>query len=177
MNPDEEFLSASTTLAQLHATTEDAAWTASPFNWIRTIPSSSSRGATAARLVETWLRGLGFKVAPATNSNADRVVNGHPVEIKFSTRWAHGGYVFQQIRDQAYEFALLVGVSPLQAHGWSVPKSVLQQHVIGVTGQHGGKGGKDTAWIRFVPVNPPPWLRPYGGNLTVCAAVIRQQFT
>ena len=172
MDATAAFLQASDSVSQEYVGREDPAWDNSRFRWIRMIPSSRSRGAAAERLAEAWLVGLGFSVTRAGNSDADRIVNGHPVEIKFSTPWSGSEYAFQQLRDQDYEYALLLGVSPDAAHAWFVPKAALTQHVIGVTGQHGGRAGRDTAWIRFVPATPPSWLQLYGGTLTKAAEVI-----
>jgi hypothetical protein len=44
------------------------------------------------------------------------LINGHRVEIKFSTLWQEGIYNFQQIRDQNYEYAVCLGISPFEAH-------------------------------------------------------------
>ena len=33
------------------------------------------------------------------------------------------GYKFQQLRDQNYEFAICLGISPFSAHCWVLPKA------------------------------------------------------
>lgn len=71
--------------------------------------------------MESWLWHFGLEVAGPSNAGHDRLVAGHKVEIKFSTLWEQGDYVFQQLRNQDYEYALLLGVSPLTAHAWLVP--------------------------------------------------------
>lgn len=103
------------------------------------------------------------------NSDADRVVETKRVEIKFSTLWAAGGYKFQQLRDQRYDLAICLGVSPLHAHCWVIPKEDVMrlwkvEHKI--SSQHGGEGGSDTAWIDVRPETPPSWLTKYGGLLS-----------
>ena len=118
------------------------------------------------QLVERWCLANGLDVARSPNSQADRVINGHRVEIKFSTRWKQGVYKFQQIRDQDYDQLVCLGVSPFDAHAWVIPKAVLHDHVIGQMGQHTGAGGQDTAWISFPTGAPLPWMREYGGQLS-----------
>jgi len=94
------------------------------------------------------------------------VLNGKRVEVKFSTLWESGVYTFQQIRDQNYEYAVFLGISPYEAHCWFVTKPLLRQYVIGHLPQHAGKAGSDTFWLTFQVDNPPDWLRPFGGTLS-----------
>jgi hypothetical protein len=70
--------------------------------------------------------------------------------------------VFQQIRDQSYEVACLLGLEPQRVHLWAVPKAVLWRNA---TGQHTGAAAHDTKWLRFPAVQPPDWLKVYGGTL------------
>ncbi len=63
----------------------------------------------------------GLAVERSRDSEADRVIAGVRVEIKFSTLWRdRGGYTFQQLRDQNYEVAVFLGISPFDAHCWVV---------------------------------------------------------
>jgi hypothetical protein len=73
-------------------------WEGSPFEWIRT-QSSRRRGKIGEQLLAGYLASRDFTVGPARTSDADRVVNGRLVEVKFSTLWESGIYKFQQIRD------------------------------------------------------------------------------
>lgn len=118
----------------------ESAWIGSPFAWIKTRPSRQV-GAIGEKIVAAILEIDGHSVARSPDSDADRVVDGHRLEIKFSTLWRNGGYKFQQIRDQNYEAAICFGVSPQEAHLWYFPKAVLYDYVIGHTGQHGGSTG------------------------------------
>jgi hypothetical protein len=93
------------------------------------------------------------------------VINGRKCEIKFSTLWEDSIYAFQQIRDQDYEFAIMLGISPHAAHGWVASKAELHDHPTDVRAQHGGEAGRDTKWLRFRPEAPPTWLRPAAGDL------------
>lgn len=146
-------------------------WAGSPFAWIRT-QKSRRVGKIGEQLVSGFLAARDFDIAHTSDSEADRLINGHRAEIKFSTLWEAGIYKFQQIRNQEYEFAVCLGVSPFDAHCWVLPKSILLQHVIGTLGQHGGAGGQDTAWISLAPNAAPVWMRPYGGRLAVAVEVL-----
>ncbi len=120
------------------------------------------RRATRGRLV----RAKGLGVVPTGDSQADRVINGKRTEIKFSTLWTGGDYVFQQIRDQNYDQLVLLGLSPFTVKCWVVPKAIVMGTVRdGLRGQHGGGAATETAWLRFRAAAPPAWLSAYGGTL------------
>ena len=145
---------------------ETDGWKDSPFAWIRCIPSRKV-GAFAEALLTEWLRANGFEVHPSPDKEADRIVYDKRVEIKFSTLWRGGFYKFQQIRDQRYDILMCLGVSPLAAHLWVIPKErVMQAWRDGqIQTQHGGRQGRDTAWMTVDPKNVPEWLSGFGGSL------------
>lgn len=151
-------------IAADYARPSDDPWNGSPFQWILGLPSRS-RGAVGEELVAGWCAAKGFDVVRSPDSQADRVIAGRRVEVKFSTLWKSGGFKFQQIRDQDYDFCFCLGVSPFDAQAWLLPKAVLHQYVIGHMGQHTGAGGQDTAWLGFQSHAPYPWMAPYGGRL------------
>ncbi|MBI4023095.1 hypothetical protein HY375_02950 [Candidatus Berkelbacteria bacterium] len=148
-------------------------WAGSPFAWIRSLPSRKV-GKIGEELVSGWTAAKGLDVTRSGDSEADRVINGKRVEIKFSTLWESGIYNFQQLRDQAYDYAICLGISPFSAHCWVIPKVALKQHVIGHTPQHGGATGKDTAWLQFPAEDPSPWLKRYGGRLAEALHVLKR---
>jgi hypothetical protein len=141
-------------------------WLGSPFRWIQTRPSRQ-KGAIGELLVAGWAATKGFDVTRATDSDADRVINGQRVEIKYSNLWADLGiYKFQQIRNQDYDYVFCLGLSPYAAHAWFIPKSELMyDRGTSLVPQHGGASGKDTRWLSFPANNPPDWLEPFGGTL------------
>jgi hypothetical protein len=74
-------------------------------------PTSRTRGAVGEKIVDQWLTMNGCTVCKAPHSGCDRVVNGVNMEVKFSTLWADGTYVFQQLRDQDYSIIPMCCVS------------------------------------------------------------------
>lgn len=144
---------------------ESLEWSRSPFGWIKARPSRQV-GKIGEQLVAGWCAAKDLSVGPSGDSEADRVIQGRRIEIKFSTLWASGQYKFQQIRDQDYDSLVCLGIAPFDARCWVIPKSVLYTHVIGHTPQHTGAGGTDTFWLSVVADDPPDWLSPYGGSLS-----------
>jgi hypothetical protein len=151
----------------------DDPWAGSPFAWIRTRPSRQV-GKIGEQLVAGWCAAKGLDVTRSSNSEADRIIAGKRVEIKFSTLWESGIYKFQQLRDQDYDFAVCLGISPFDAHCWVISKAVLCQYVIGHTPQHTGKGGTDTFWLSIQATAPPAWLKPCGGSLAAAYEIMRK---
>lgn len=148
-------------------------WAGSPFAWIKTRPSRQI-GKIGEQLVAGWAAAKGLDVLRTGDSDADRVVNGWRVEIKFSTLWTAGGYTFQQIRNQRYDLALFLGLSPFSASAWVVPKAVLMERPFraGLSSQHGGQAGTDTVWLQFQVTRPPAWLSEFGGTLAEAFALL-----
>jgi hypothetical protein len=112
--------------------------------------------------VKAWAEHEGIAVTPATDAGHDCRLNDVPVEVKFSTLWAGGDFVFQQIRDQSYEVVALLGIEPQAVRLWMVPKRELWARA---PGQHTGANALDTRWLRFEAADPPQWLEPFGGTL------------
>jgi len=148
-------------------------WTSSPFAWIKGLPSRQ-RGKIGEQLVAGWCAAKGFDVTHTGDSQADRLIQGCRVEIKFSTLWESGVYKFQQIRHQAYSHIVCLGLSPFDAHCWAIPKDLLLKMPKGVTHQHGGRAGTDTYWLSFKPSAPLEWLSQYGGTLSRAFEVIKR---
>ncbi len=146
---------------------QNAGWAGSPFAWIKTRPSRQV-GKIGEQLVAGWLAARGFNVTRSGDAEADRVVEDKRVEIKFSTLWEAGGYKFQQLRDQDYDFVVCLGVSPFDAHCWAIPKAEILRRwheTAGLTTQHGGARGSDTAWLAVELGGEPEWLAAFGGTM------------
>jgi hypothetical protein len=148
------------------------AWTDSPFEWVLRLPPGT-KGRLGKQLVFQWCALKGLAVDKSPDSDADLLINGHRVEVKFSTLWESGIYRFQQIRDQNYEYSICLGISPFSAHCWVISKAVLKNYVIGHTGQHTGSTSQETAWIFVDPQHPPEWIVPYGGSLEKAFVILK----
>lgn len=143
---------------------DDDPWLGSPFEWILHVPSRT-KGAIGEALVAGWAAAKGFDVLRSRNSDADRVIHGHRIEIKMSTLWRSGGFKFQQIRDQEYDYCLCIGIQPFDAQAWLLPKAVLRKYVFGHMGQHTGAAGTETSWLGFQNGQAFEWMEPYGSRL------------
>jgi hypothetical protein len=100
---------------------EYAAWKDSPFEWILKLPPGS-KGKLGKHLIYQWCALKGLAIDRSPDSEADMLINGHRVEVKFSTLWKTGVYKFQQIRNQNYEYSICLVVSPNEAHCWVISK-------------------------------------------------------
>lgn len=155
-------------LRQEYEGDDDAAWRSSPFGWIKARPSRQV-GTIGERLVAGWCATHDLNVSRSPDSDADRIVEGVRIEIKFSTIWKNGSYRFQQIRDQDYAILVCLGISPFDAHCWVFEKRDVMSGVgekEGLSNQHGGRAGSDTAWLQVVPGSVPPWMVGFGGRLS-----------
>ncbi|MGC1274524.1 MAG: hypothetical protein WBC44_12535 [Planctomycetaceae bacterium] len=173
-DPEVAALASISATLQIDYTGDDLAWTGSPFAWIKSRPSRQI-GAIGEKLVAGWLAVKGFNVSRSGDSDADRVIEEKRVEIKLSTLWRNGGYKFQQLRDQRYDFAICLGLSPFDAHCWVLPKDVILSRWRdrdGIFPQHGGAAGNDTAWLAVSPAIPPPWLEEFGDTLHRAVEII-----
>lgn len=166
VDPEVQALAAISVTLQADYAAEGLAWHGSPFAWIKTRPSRQI-GVIGEKLIAGWLAAKDCDVVRSPDCEADRVINGRRAEIKFSTLWTAGFYKFQQIRNQNYELAICLGVSPFDAHCWAIPKSVLmeQWRTGGIESQHGGRAGSDTAWLTVCVGREPAWLGEWGGSL------------
>ena len=168
-NRDPEFALLSEIAASLKRryVNEMAVWADSPFQWMKPIPSSSQIGKIAEKLVAHWCEAKGLLVSRGPDREADLVVNGARVEVKYSSLWTAGVYKFQQIRDQDYDYCFCLGVSPFAAHAWFIPKAELMvDWPPDLRRQHGGRRGQDTRWLSVDVGSPAEWLIPFGGTLS-----------
>lgn len=155
-------------------TAGDAMWSGSPFQWIKSRPSRQV-GKIGEELVSEWCESKNFEVRRSPDSDADRIISGHRIEIKFSTLWTDSKiYKFQQIRDQKYDFCFCLGISPFDVHAWLIPKKeLIVNRPPSLVPQHGGSDGVDTKWLSFPADSPPKWLAPFGGRLADVAKLLQ----
>ena len=175
-DPDVSLLASVATQFESATGGSDEAWAGSPFDWMRRRPSRQL-GAIFERITAAFLAEKGFSVGKSPDSEADCLIDGVRVEIKGSTLWANDqGYKFQQLRDQNYSFVFCLGISPFNVHSWVIPKGVVMDGVgvlPGLTHQHGGQRGTDTAWLTVRPQSIPAWLEKYGGTLGEATKILR----
>ena len=169
---DFDLLASSANYIRKELEKKDKRWDGSPFAWIINLPPGT-KGKLGKLLVNQWCALKGLSVDRSPVSEADMMINGHKVEIKFSILWKSGVYVFQQIRDQNYDYCICLGISPHSAHCWVISKPELRKHVIGHLGQHTGSSGIETAWFSVDPNNPIDWIRPFGGSLEEAFVVLK----
>ena len=158
-----------------YQTEEDLSWSQSPFGWVKS-QSSRRKGAIGEKLVAGWCAARDINVLRSPDAEADRVLEGLRTEIKFSTLWGNQSYKFQQIRDQDYQLLVCLGVSPFSAHAWVFEKEfVISQigSVAGLSHQHGGAEGRDTAWLSVSPTDVHPWMDEHGGDLRTAMRRLR----
>lgn len=144
-------------------------WAGRPFHWTRG-HLSRQPGKAAERFIVGWCAAKGLNVMTSEDGEADRVIEGCRVQIKFSTLEENGTYTFRQIPDQRYSYVICLGLSPFEEHCWVVPKEVLMQHA---RPQHGGADGRDTYWISFPASEPPAWLADWGGSLSEAFQILK----
>ena len=173
-DPDVKMLADIATSLESKYVPDKSAWQDSPFNWLKQDIASRTVGTVFEQLAEKWLAMKGFNVSKAPNSDADRVVDGLLVEIKGSTLWRGGNFKFQQLRDQEYDIVICLGILPFDARCWVIPKQVLMAFPKGVTPQHGGQDGRDTAWLSFPADAPPTWMNQWGGRLSEAHSTLRR---
>ena len=147
-------------------------WDGSPFQWIKLLPSRR-KGTVCEQLVKGWCAAKDLDVTRSGDSEADCVISGKRVEIKSSTLWETGIFKFQQFRDQNYEHAICLGISPFDVQCWVVSKDILRQHVIGKRPQHLGRAGTDTFWLSFSANEPDSWLAKCGGRLAQAYEIMK----
>ena len=152
----------------------DANWIGSPFAWIKARPSRQI-GAIGESLVAGWCAAKGFDVVRSPDTDADRVIAGKRIEIKYSSLWTDNAiFKFQQIRNQNYDYCFCLGISPFDAQAWLIPKPALVTvRPPSLVHQHGGSRGTDTKCLSFTASAPPDWLGPYGGRLSDVARLLR----
>jgi hypothetical protein len=157
-------------LQQEYAPPGSDPWEASPFAWVKP-RAPATKGKIGAAFITGWAASIGIRVTPPTTVGHDCVLDGVRVEAKTSLLWEGGGFLFQQIRDQDFEVAALLGLEPTSVRLWIVPKDELWERL---PGQHTGASGQDTKWLRFQATNPPAWLEPFGGTLAAARASLEQ---
>lgn len=133
---------------------EDAAWNASPYGNVRTL-SPAKRGALGIDLVSSWAQQSGIPVGSRWPHGI--TLAGHKVQVKMSTRWNDGQYVFQLPVSPEADLVALVGVSPAHMNLWIVTEALAVTHASSV--------GANKSWLVINADNGEGWTKRYGGTL------------
>ena len=155
--------------------TTSGPWAGSPFSWILK-RSSEQRRRIGKQLVVAWCAAKGLKVTPSGDPEADRVIAGRRVTIRSSTLWKTGIYRFRRIRDEDYQYAICLGISPFDAHCWLIPKELLKKRVMAATRQRRRRESSGFS-LSVRPAQPQEWLRACGGTLSQALAPLRRPST
>lgn len=128
--------------------------------------------ATYSEMLRYEVPGCFGLVKSTGNTYSDINVWDTLIEVKTSFLWSSSCFKFQQIRDQKYSYAFLLGLLPNNSTMcWLVPKDIIRAHA---TGQHGGKDS-DIMWLSIDPNNVPDWLKEYGGVWNTSTTKIPQK--
>ncbi len=95
-NPATNMLASVATNLEADYEFKDDPWSESPFAWIKKKPSGQV-GKIGVQLMSAWCAAYGLDITASGDPEADRIINGHRIEIKFSTLWKNVIYRFQQI--------------------------------------------------------------------------------
>src|SRR5260370_6291632 len=86
--------------------------------------------------------------------------------------WEEDLWKFKQIRHVAFDLLFCLGIYPDSASAWFIPKDELYLTDGSLTErdgwkrQHGGKSGKEDAWLIVYPSSVPQWLNRFGGDIS-----------
>ncbi len=155
---------------------DDELWDGSPFDWIRRLPSRT-RGSIGQELSRFIFDENGYKPAKRKNSFE---VSGTIIISRSSMLWEGDHWAFQQVRNTSFDFLFCLGLYPDSASAWLIPKGELYdpdgnlQDKEGWGRQHGGKSGKEDAWLTVYPNSVPAWLGKFGGEVSFVPAVLKR---
>ena len=156
-------------------TPEDAEWSDCSLKWIRSKPS-----ATVGKIGRTLVKALcDSAFLPAKPVGYSLVLKGKILQVRTSTGWSGGGFKFQQLRHESYAAVFCLGITPHKVFAWVIPKGVIFKAdgtiltKDGLTPQHKGKGGSDTAWINVDVQSVPPWMTQYGDSIAKAMTVLK----
>ena len=167
----------STSFKDIVAKKQNSIWNGSTFELAKNM-GPKSKGAWGERLTCDILESFGAKVPrdkkgknkkpKGAGSDYDVWVNGKKIEVKTSFAWddTPDKFVWQQIRDQDYEYIVFIGVNPGECKAWWATKDDIVDNIFGEDSyrQHGGSSGmQDLYWIQtaaLVGGELPEWFKP-----------------
>lgn len=133
-------------------------WEHSPYRWFKQLPSAR-RGSIGQVLLARWLTHCGVPHAPRHgDGDHDLVIGAGPdpirAQVRVSTLWSGGEFIFQGIKAGQYDQVLLLAVGPHQVQLWAVPQGQALANL------------NAAGWITVTAGRAPAWMAPYGGTLT-----------
>jgi hypothetical protein len=159
----------STKIKPAFDTPEDLEWKDHPLEWIRSHPSARI-GKIGRSFVQSLCEDYGLQVK---KSGYSLIIKDKKIQVRFSTGWSGGGFKFEQLRFEGFDAVFCLSITPTRVYGWVIPKSVIfdpNGNLLkkdGLTIQHKGKGGSDTAWINVDVHSIPAWMAQHGDSLSV----------
>lgn len=134
-------------------------WQDSPYTWFKRLPPAR-RGTTGQALVARWLAHCGVTSAPRHGDGDHDLVIDRPdgtqvrAQLRVSTQWSEGDFVFQGVKPGTYDVLVLLGVAPHHVYLWAVPQGAALPQ-------------RDTAgWLTVPAGRAPRWIAEFGGSLT-----------
>jgi|SRR6185437_2686750 len=155
---------------------DDGLWEGSPFNWVRN-KSAPTKGKVGREFAASLVEAAGFQVM---RSGMALTANGKALRVKLSLMGEGGTLMFEQIKNDDFDYLLCIGLYPENSYGWLIPKEemlvngILQERE-GLSGQHIGDADPSDFWITDLNASQPfTWLQPYGGTTAALIPVIQQ---
>jgi len=132
----------------------DPEWVGSRYEWVRAL-APARRPPVGWAIISHWAQTVGIPVSGKWSHG--RVLAGLKTQLKLSTRWDDGDFVFQlPVSDEA-SVVLLLGIEPNGLSLWPVTPNILAANASQTT--------NTTSWVRFPASTPPVWLSAQGSGL------------
>lgn len=150
MNDFEALVKIYNTLKHKYMNERKFAWENSPFAELIPTFGIKDTGIIGEAMIFALMElyGISVKTALVNNDDYDLMINGKRIEIKFATQSKVGVFTANQIRDQNYDYMLIIGLSPNNITYWLFDKAKAWE--IG-SFQHGKSEIKDTKIITVTP--------------------------
>lgn len=163
--PDFEMLASLSMYIRNDLEEQNEVWVSSPFSWVTQLPAAK-KGKLGRNLIASWCAAKGLTIDYPKDTKASLIISGYRIATKFSTLWAEGGYKFQQIRNEGYDYLICLGISPAKAHCWVFDR----EYIVGkAKPQHKGAD----LFLTINPENPPGWANIGGGRLDEAYHILR----
>lgn len=139
-------------------------WVTSPYAWLKRMPPAR-RSAAGQVLLARWLAHCGIPFRPRHGDGEhDLLIGPEPspmrAQLRLSTQWSEGDFVFQGIKSGAYDALLLLGIAPHHVSLWVVPQALALANL------------NSTGWLHVPADCSPAWLRPHGGPLVTATRLL-----